>query len=269
MRAWRAPRARARIRRGEAPSGARGRDMQAGTALAWRLAAVAAIASAWWPARAQIDLTAYVKRDRYETIKISPDGRHLAATVPLEDRTVLVVVDRASQKVVSGGMGVPDSAVWDFWWVDDERIVISMAQSFGSKDPLYATGELHVLTLDGKRVRRLVGRAPVVGFVQQIGPGEPQELATVIDPMSDEPGAVLVATWLPGATPSTQIERLNLGSGRRTVVASAPVRRADFTLDPSGAVRFADGLDDQNHRELYYRESADAPWRLVNDSEQS
>ena len=80
---------------------------------------------------------------------------------------------------------------------------------------------------------------------------------------------MLVATWPPGATPKTQIERLNLGSGRRTVVASAPVRRADFTLDPSGAVRFADGLDDQNYRELYYRESADAPWRLVNDSEQS
>src|SRR5690606_4978325 len=135
--------------------------MQAGALPgAWRLAAavtMVAVALACWPARAQIDLAPYVKRDRYETIKISPDGRHLAATVPLEDRTVLVVVDRAAQKVVSGGMGVPDSAVWDFWWADDERIVISMAQSFGSKDPLYATGELHALELDGKRVRRLVG----------------------------------------------------------------------------------------------------------------
>lgn len=240
-----------------------------GIAFARRCAAAVAMAAACWPAWAQIDLTPYVQRDRYETIKISPDGRHYAATVPLEDRTVLVVVERASQRVVSGGMGVADSAVWNFWWADDERIIVSMAQSFGSKDPLYATGELHALEVGGKRARRLVGRAPTPGIVQQIGPGEPQEVATVIDPLPDEPGAVLVATWLPGATPRTNVERMNIQSGRRAAVAFAPVRRADFTLDPSGGVRFADGLDDGNYRELYYREAEDAPWRMVNDSQAS
>ena len=238
-------------------------------AFARRLAATVLVALAWWPAHAQIDLTPYVESDRYEAIKISPDGRHLAATVPLEDKTVLVVVDHASRKIVSGGAGVADSAVMDFWWVDDERIIISMAQSFGSKDPLYATGELHALEISGKRIRRLVGRARVVGIVQQYGQGEPQEVATVIDPMSDEPGTALVATWLPGSAPKTHVERMNLRSGRRVVVVSAPVRRADFTLDPSGVVRFADGLDEENYRELYYRASASEPWRLVNDSKDS
>ena len=243
--------------------------MRAGTAYAAWLVAAAALAGAWAPVHAQLDLAPYVRPDRYESIKISPDGRHLAVTAPLEDRTVLVVLDRASREVVGGGMGAADSAVADYWWVDDERIVISMAQSFGSEDPLYVTGELHVVELGGKRARRLVGRAPVVGIVDQYGPGEPQERATLIDPLPEEPGTVLVATWLPGTTPKTHIERMNVSTGRRTVVASAPVRRADFTLDPAGSVRFADGLDERNYRELYYRASADDPWRLVNDSEDS
>ncbi|WP_238345807.1 alpha/beta hydrolase family protein [Luteimonas saliphila] len=235
--------------------------------LAVALLAVAVASPA--SAQAQIDLTPYVRRDHYETIKISPDGKHLAATVPLEDRTVLVVLDRADKKVVAGGMGVANSAVWDFWWVDETRIVISMAQSFGSKDPLYATGELHALELDGSRVKRLFGRKDDVGLVQRYGAGDAVELATVIDPLPEEPGAVMIATWIPGATPKTQVETLNLRSGRRNVVVSAPVRRAGFTLDPAGAVRFADGLDERNYRKLHYREGADAPWKLVNDSAQS
>src|SRR5690606_6520895 len=115
---------------------------------AWRLAIAAALAVlvlAAGPALAQVDLDAWVKRDRFETVKISPDGRHFAATVPMEDKTVLVVLDRASRKIVSGGAGVADSAVMDFWWAGDESVVIAMGESVGSKDPLYATGEVHVL----------------------------------------------------------------------------------------------------------------------------
>ena len=246
--------------------------MQTGNvSAAWRLAAaaaMAAIALACGPARAQVDLGDWVKRDRFETVKISPDGRHFAATVPMEDKTVLVVLDRASKKIVSGGAGVADSEVMDFWWADNEHVVIAMGQSFGSKDPLYSTGEVHVLKLDGKLVRRLVGRAPDVGIVHTVI-SAPREYATVIDPMTDEPGVILIATELPGTEPKAQLERLNLRSGRRVAVASAPVRRGDFTLDPSGVARFANGLDTENYGLLYYREGSDARWRMVNNSKDS
>jgi len=239
--------------------------------IGWLLACVGACATAGGIARAQapLDLTPYVQRDRYETIKISPDGTHLAATMPLEDRTVLVVINRADKQIVAGGAGVRNSAVWDFWWVDEERIVISMAQTFGSEDPLYATGELHAMTIGEKRIKRLFGFEESAGIVQRYGAPDSVELAMVVDPRVDEPGSVLIATWVPGTAPKTQVESMSVRSGRRSVVASAPIRRADFTLDPTGGVRFADGLDERNTRKLYYREGADADWRLVNDSAQS
>ena len=62
---------------------------------------------------------------------------------------------------------------------------------------------------------------------------------------------------------------MSLRSGLRNTVATAPIRRASFALDPSGGVRFADGLDERNFRKLYYRKGADAEWRLVNDAGQS
>lgn len=229
----------------------------------------------WWPARAQIDLGPYVRDSSYDEIKISPDGRHFAATVPMEDRTVLVVLDReAGNKVVAGGMGVRDSAVRDFWWADDSRVVLSMAQTLGSEDVLYATGELHVLELGGKRVRRLFGVQDDHGLVQRAGSSVIVEEADVIDPMLENPDEVMISTWMPGSTPhgtlpKTHAEMINLRSGRRRGITVAPVPDAEFTVDPSGQVRFARGADQRNFSLLYYRAAADAPWQLVNEEEKS
>src|SRR5690606_5728561 len=67
-----------------------GDDMRAIVlAAAWRLSVAAALAATVpAPARAAapVDLGDYVRRDRFEHIRISPDGRHLAATVPLGER---------------------------------------------------------------------------------------------------------------------------------------------------------------------------------------
>ena len=220
-------------------------------------------------AHAQVDLAPYLKRDVYERIKISPDGKHYAATMPMDDRTAVVVLSRADKRVVSGAAGDKNSAVHDFWWVDDKRIVIAMAETFGSKDTPYRTGELHALDIGASRIRKLVGTTSPVGLVTTYGATEPREMATLIDPLPDDPDHVLIAVWPLDNNPLTRIERLNVSSGRRSRVASAPARRADFTTDPRGMVRFAEGLDLENYSQLYYREHDKAEWQLINDQRTS
>jgi dipeptidyl aminopeptidase/acylaminoacyl peptidase len=99
--------------------------------------------------------------------------------------------------------------------------------------------------------------------------GNERDMATFIAPIPNDPGKVLIAVWPLNANPRTRVEKLNAYTGHRTPVASAPVRRADFTVDGKGEVRFADGADDRNYRRLYYRAGADADWQLVNDQQAS
>jgi dipeptidyl aminopeptidase/acylaminoacyl peptidase len=216
-------------------------------------------------ASAQVDLDRFLKRDQYETIKISPDGQYYAATIPLEDRTGLAIVRRADMTMVSRAIGVKRSAVADFWWVSNERLVIAMAQSMGSKDPLYVTGELHGLGVDGGRVKTLFGRPAEHGIVVRYGATEPEEHATLIDPLPADADHALVAIWGNVAEPQTRIARMNVHTGRTTTVAHAPVRRARFMVDAAGRVRFARGADASNASKLYYREHDGAEWSLVND----
>ena len=71
-------------------------------------------------AREAVDVDAYTRADSFEQIKISPDGRHIAATVPLEngERTALVVMDLDNNVTGSFSLG-RNTHVAAFHWVND------------------------------------------------------------------------------------------------------------------------------------------------------
>ncbi len=83
---------------------------------------------------AAVDVGAFVKKDRFETIKISPTGEYYAASVPFNDRTALVILRRSDNKISATFSTGKNTHVSGFWWVNSERVLISMSEKFGSLD---------------------------------------------------------------------------------------------------------------------------------------
>lgn len=232
---------------------------------AWKVFIAVAAMLAAAPVAA-VDLAQFLKQDRLEKIKISPTGEYYAVTMPLEDRTALVVIRRSDKEVTAKVGGEKHSVVDDFWWANNERIVVSMAEKFGSKDQPYATGELYAINADGSKPKLLVsphGTDNAVNAVR-IGGAEPRA-AFLIDDLPQDDRHVLIGMRTFSANPMTRVERLNIYSGKLWRVASAPIRRASFATDSQGAVRFARGAGNDNISKLYYRDSDDAEWQLMND----
>lgn len=211
-------------------------------------------------AHAQVDLEPFLKQDVLETLKISPTGAYYAMTVPLEDETVLAVMRRSDGAVTAKLGAGRDSVIDDFWWASDERIIVSKAEKFGSRDEPYATGELYSVNADGTERRQIFGRYGVDGTEAT------PRAAYLVDTLAADDRKVLVSVYaLDTATPSTRLEKLDIHNGRRDLVASAPVRRAHFVADDAGHVRFAVGAGDDNVSKLYHRADNDSPWQLIND----
>jgi len=230
---------------------------------AWMLAA---------PVVAQVDVEAYLKRDRYERMKISPTGEYMAVTVPLEDRNALAILRLSDKAITAKAIAGENSLVDDFWWANDERVVVAMAQRLGSRDAPYATGELHAVNADGSRPMLLASPYGIPDSNAGIGGTIRMNLESavfLIDPLASDERNVLVASMLPGNDPQTRVEKMDIYNRRRTSVATAPVRNASFTADVSGEVRFARGSGYDNVSKLYYREARGEAWRLVNDEAQS
>ncbi|WP_202903022.1 S9 family peptidase [Xanthomonas cannabis] len=224
------------------------------------------------PGQAQqaVDLTPYLKHDRFERIKISPSGAYFALTMPLEDRTVLGIVRREDKVATAKVTGGVNSVVDDFWWTSDERIVVSIAQRLGSRDEPVAIGQLHAIDADGKNGRLLAspyGTNPDINGAQLKMDLDPATF--MLDTLPGDPRNILVSTVPFVGDPSIRIDKLDTQTGRRSTVATSPVRRAGFVTDQQGRIRFANGSDLSNVSKLYYRDDDTAPWRLINDSASS
>jgi dipeptidyl aminopeptidase/acylaminoacyl peptidase len=223
-------------------------------------------------ARAEVDLDRYLKPDTYGTTKISPTGEYFAVTMNLPDRSVLIIQRRSDGKITAKAAGNEHSEVADFWWVNDHRVMVAMAEKLGSRDTPVSTGELYGVNADGSNPKMLIGAQSQdrssAAMVIDVS-GSTYQYAELIDTLPKDPQHVLVSVSSYSAEPSTRVVRMDVDNGRTTDVAKAPVNRARFAADQDGVVRFAEGKDFENFSRLLYRPDDHADWTVVNDERSS
>jgi len=223
------------------------------------LAALLGVGCAWLSAGADaVELDRFLREDAFNSIKISPGGEYVAATIPLEDATAVAILRAADMTLIGSFRPPRNNHAGSFDWVSNERLVIGLAQKSGRLDEPQATGELYGINADGKGGELLVGYR-VQGYNQG------SVAAFLTDELVDDDRNALIAVWPFTENPHTRIERLDVVTGRRIVVARSPVQRADFVTDNAGEVRFALGAGSDNVKKLYYRTRGGTDWEMLND----
>lgn len=213
----------------------------------------------------------FTRLDNFTRIKISPDGKYLALSVPIEDHTSLVILDAATLKQVSVFAMAEKTHVQHFWWVNPERLLISVAIKDGTLDTPVSTGELFATNADGKDRDLLFGfRAQSNETGTRINRARRENAsADLIDDLPDDPDHVVIAVtpWSGGAGEEsfTSIERMDVRSGHRIRLGTTPLRSAEVMTDHHGQTRLAYGLGSDAQNRMYYRDSDTAPWLLIND----
>lgn len=228
----------------------------------------ALVAAVLLPGKAMaVDVDAFVRQEAFGDLKISPSGQYYATTVPGEDFTALAILRSSDNSVVSSMRPPSNNHATDFHWVNDSRLLIGVAEKFGSLDQPSPTGELLSMNAESGRTELLVGyRVTSNGPGTRIQPKKVEAIAAFLsDDLPDDERNVVIAVWPFSEDPYTRAERLDVQSGKRATVARSPVRRADFTTDAQGQVRFAHGAGTDNVNKLYYRAANGTDWVLVND----
>lgn len=216
---------------------------------------------------AQVSVESFIKQDSFNDVKLSPTGEYYAVSVPLEDKTVLVILRRSDLKQTGFFNMRGKSHVADFWWTSDDTVVIALGEKMGGLDQPVITGELAVTKADGSDQRLIYGYRMAGDATGSNIKGRSSQFATafMVDPLPNDDNFILIGAWPwnTSSDPYTQVEKLDVRSGRRITVTKAPVRRADFVTDNNGEVRFAFGADSDNSQKVYYRDGDKGAWDLV------
>lgn len=217
---------------------------------------------------AQPDLPALLaKAPTFTTVKISPDGKYLAAGVFSEGKRSLLFLDSQNMQVVGAAKAGNTQEVGEFHWVTSERVVFKLTESVPwLEEPRYY-GELVGVNYDGTHAELLFGyRAGIPKPNSRIkGKESRQAWAEFIDTKANDKNSILISAtpMSDGGDRLAEILQLDVHSGMTKSMGKVPVSYAEVVADPSGRPRVAVGVNAQNQREVYIKPLDSNDWQKL------
>lgn len=198
----------------------------------------------------------FSKHPDYYNIKISPDGKHYAALADLNGIRQLVFLEAKTYKVTYALQAKSDSQPGNYYWVNNERVLVQVQQLRGALEQPLDFGELYGINYDGSKGRMVFGYRSKEGIVRSGDAG------FIVDRLKKDKKHVLIRKQsLTNSSDSiSQIVKLNVYTGKERKVRKAPVSYAQFLIDNKGVPRFASGVDKEHKNKLFYTEGKGKDW---------
>ena len=192
----------------------------------------------------EVPIADFFKDAEFTSVTLSPDGQHMAVTVPQKDRTVLAVLRVADQGLVGKWDYGENRHFRDVIWANDKRILFFVTFKTGRFDFETARGDMYASNIDG------TGRIDIPNG----------NFYSIVDLTPEDPDTILVQR----SVESAYLFKLNVNTGHTTTVATAPVDMGGFVVDHDRKVRFAAGKMNDG-RNITLRRDGDK-WTKVHES---
>lgn len=195
----------------------------------------------------EVPIQDFFKDPEFTAISLSPDGKHMAVSVPQADRTVLAVLRVEDQGLVGKWDFGPDRHFRQVTWVNNERLLFVVTFKTGKFDFEVGKGDMYASNIDGtKRI--------------DIPNGNYFEIVNLLP---EDPSNILVQRSVENAF----LYKLNVYTGKTSTVASAPVEQGSFLVDHERNPRFVYGAMNDGRNVTYRRDGE--KWSLVHESERN
>jgi dipeptidyl aminopeptidase/acylaminoacyl peptidase len=213
------------------------------------------------------DIDSFARHNEFDEVKISPDGRFLAAGVnDKEGRRSIVIIRLKDRKITARSSFSKKIRPGHFFWVNPERIIIELDRNLGAFDSPVPTGNLFAVNFDGSQ------RATIFGRDANALKSEPSyAIATLLDLIRDEPRKILIQTnrydKARHLDSLTTAYKLDVYNGRLNKVAISPLGSGDLLADHRQQIRAAIGnpRDSMLTSRVFFRDSPQDEWRMLSE----
>ncbi len=200
---------------------------------------------------AELPVKDFWRHSEFEQIRISPDGKYLAATVPDEETRALVIFTRKDRKVSGVARFTDSRQVGAFAWVNNDRVAFTMSDRGGRLVRPQPRGELLFMRADGKDKAAYAGGSRGSLLSRTLRDGSDYVIVTDFLPSQRQEQADVV------------LYRVNAKTAKSMKVAFSPVPNAGFTLTRDGEPRVASGGVGYRQSEVHYYNAEQKSWRKI------
>lgn len=194
--------------------------------------------------------------------QISPDGRYLTFLAPKNQRMNLAILERATKKA-RWITDMKEESVVAYVWAKPDRIVF--AQQFGGREQygMFAcdpdAGNLVVIN----KLERVESTSEGLG--QGDAPSSERDLPkSLISLLPKDPDHILM-NRLRGSSFLGDIVKVNIRTGKETLVERNYINARTWIADSQGAVRIAITTDFEEPIRIRYRKDEKSEWKTVGE----
>ncbi len=197
----------------------------------------------------------FYKFTEFSNLIISPSGKYFASEVDAEKTSGVVIIERASMKVIHTQSFGKDQYTAGFRWLNNERIGIRVGKRFGGLERPKGTIFYWALNADGTKQKLIMGSLAPQRLSRSSR--EPTNIGwnEVIDTLDDDENHILVSIF---EKASPTIYKVNIYTGSKRKVQTAPAR--SLLLDSDKVIRTSVGENNSNETVFYYRPSKNDEW---------
>lgn len=237
-------------------------------ALAALAAAVSLLPVSAWT-RDLLPVEAFARHSELSTVRLSPDGEHIALRADLDNGKSHAVIIYALSDMAHPFMlrMQPNELPGNIVWVSNQRIIIEKARQLGALDAPLSTGEIIATNIDGKRQDYLYGYdAPhhsSRGATRSADRG-----SGFYDGMPDDPNDhFYMRAYVWGTHNQSSLYDVDAARNTRHLIGDINIDGMEFLVAPDGKAHFAFGRDD-NWDFVLYRKTDDR-WTEVAMTDES
>jgi len=212
---------------------------------------------------AQIPVETFFTYAKVSAAKISPDGKYLAMAMANEktglEKNIFVIISLKDMKAQARIDMVGDESVANFWWANDERVLVSAETKTGSLDIPVGDGKLYAINVDGTKSKRLLPYNPNDDQDSHMH----QSVSSVVyfadllwrNAEKDPKHVIFQGYAYEGSRYGQQPKayQLDIYTGAIRQVAIGNEVGGSLVTDHGGAARITYGSDENGHAVLYYR----------------
>lgn len=205
-----------------------------------------------------IPIKDFFEKPLIDGIRISPDGKHLAARMTLGGSKNLVILERETNKqVYKFNFSDDKNEVGTFGWLNNERIYARMQTKVGPLELPAQTGYLFAANYNGKKKIKLLPK-------KRTGRASDVPVSfSVLDFLENDPQHILIQMADYNST-QRSVHKLNVYSSKRTRVEKGRFGRNSFNIDHDANVRILQSWNkDYTVKTLYYREDESKAWTEI------
>ncbi|SHF81500.1 Dipeptidyl aminopeptidase/acylaminoacyl peptidase [Marisediminitalea aggregata] len=225
----------------------------------------------------ELPLEYFIKHGDYLNLKLSPDGKHIAARVRHDGRVFLAILDSDTMEMVGGVKPFNNDIIHHVSWVNNERLVYEYAEKQSYIDSPVPTGELFAVNLDGSKNEMLYGyRASDKSTRSRISSKEnakaSQKVLSLLE-NDDEHILIIEYPWTmrgnvyyDDRVKQPIISKLNIHTGRKRKIDTLPHGSSRALATKNGQVKFMTWTDEKGDLHSAFRDNNDAPWTPLGEA---